>query len=218
MKNAMLQILAIFIALSSFFCSFAAAEQREKGVLPKHEDFPALVMTGTVTLEHVIDGLHFSVSTSDGQDVQTVRLSGIHIPGIDGNSPSAEAEKAKTLWHELLRSGEKLHLYQTTNARKGRMNRMGHHLAHIVRARDGLWLQGLLLDQGRAYVLPSKRNPEMAAAMYARESGFALKNAACGKTQPFVSARRKRPEAIRESLFLFQAGLQMLPKLTAGPI
>lgn len=106
MKNAMLQILAIFIALSSFFCSFAAAEQREKGVLPKHEDFPALVMTGTVTLEHVIDGLHFSVSTSDGQDVQTVRLSGIHIPGIDGNSPSAEAEKAKTLWHELLRAGK----------------------------------------------------------------------------------------------------------------
>lgn len=171
MKNAMLQILAIFIGLSSFFYGFACAEEKSANGLPqKQEDFSALTLTETTAAGAVIDGLRFSLTPAGGEtEPRIIQLSGIHIPGIDSRPPSPVSVEAAALLATFLEGGRNVLLYRTKNTGKGRMNRMGHHLAHAVRADDGLWLQGALLEAGLAYALPSGRNPEMAAPMYKRE-------------------------------------------------
>ena len=65
--------------------------------------------------------------------------------------------------------GEDVLIYQTKNSKLGRTNRMGHQLAHIVRAKDDAWAQGTLIGLGLVQVKTTQRNAEMAEQMYALE-------------------------------------------------
>lgn len=52
-------------------------------------------------------------------------------------------------------------IYQTRMAKKGRENRMGHQLGHIVTKKEPQWINGALLAHGLARVYTSPNAPEM---------------------------------------------------------
>jgi endonuclease YncB( thermonuclease family) len=127
-------------------------------------DFAELRQMDTTVIERVIDPLR--IQTRDGRIVQ---LAGIDVPGLNPYEPDENAVAARDLLEGLLK-GQQVRLYQTKNAKSGRMNRMGHPLVHIGIAKEnGAWAQGTLLAAGLARVRPSQRNPEMAAQMITLE-------------------------------------------------
>lgn len=136
-------------------------------------DFAELKQTRTARIDTVIDGL--TVLLKDGK---IVRLSGLEIAGQYDPAAEDTSVAAKQALETLLPEGTEVTLYQTRMAKKGRLNRMGHHLAHLEKKNETIWVQGALLRQGLAYALPTSDTPEMAAQMYAAES--AARNAKTG--------------------------------------
>ena len=72
-------------------------------------------------------------------------------------------------------------IYQTRKAKKGRINRMNHELAHIqtkttkdkntgAPKREPIWIQGLLLAHGLTRVQIAPNAPEMVAQMFKTEA------------------------------------------------
>jgi endonuclease YncB( thermonuclease family) len=117
-----------------------------------------------------------TVSSVDGAqlhlvDGQTIDLSGIWIPQGAGYDPGDDMVRAKMFLDELLDkpADKKILLYQTPTAGKGRITRLGHELAHVVRKNGNIWLQGALVANGLAQVWPTPSNPELAEKMYALE-------------------------------------------------
>jgi micrococcal nuclease len=47
---------------------------------------------------------------------------------------------------------------------------MGHHLAHIRRQNDQIWVQGTLVSLGLAFTFPMQRNPEMVEDLFSQEN------------------------------------------------
>lgn len=102
-------------------------------------------------------------------DGKIVRLSGIGYPFIAGTNDSDVALTAKLLLEKLLAAGTDVLVYQTRKQTEGRVNRMGHLLAHLVTKKNGEWINGVLLKEGLAWAEPDALNPQMAAQMYALE-------------------------------------------------
>ena len=131
--------------------------------LPEKADFSDLVLTGDGQVQEVLGPLRLRLT--DGRIVQ---LSSLHIPDLtpyDGGdiSLAAQALLTETLTNKQIR------IYQTKRDDKGRQNRMGHLLAQIEVKNGELWVQGLLLKNGLALVMPTKDNIEMSAQMSALE-------------------------------------------------
>lgn len=97
-----------------------------------------------------------------------VRLSGVDIPGSHSEEISPLAVTARDILKDLL-AGKNVDIYQTKNKDAGRVNRMGHELAHLVRSDDDIWAQGVLLRLGLARVKTSIVNTDMAEQMLALE-------------------------------------------------
>ncbi len=97
-----------------------------------------------------------------------MRLTGIDLPDYRPGEPGDFSLAALSVLRDML-EGQSVTLYQTREKDRGRMNRMGHMLAHIVRDEDGAWVQGTLLTLGLARVQTLSYNPEMAAQMLALE-------------------------------------------------
>lgn len=118
---------------------------------------------GTGKIRSIVDP--YTLILADGK---TVRLSGIDLPDHDPFEPGEMAARALQVLRDKF-EGKSVTLYQTKDAKTGRINRMGHELAHIELIDGKLWAQGLLLAEGLARVRTSARNPEMAGQMLALE-------------------------------------------------
>lgn len=130
---------------------------------PPKADFTAMKESGLQTVRSIIDPL--TVQLDDGR---TVHLAGLDSPDLDPYTPGDISLKASEVLRTLL-TDQKVRLYVTPDSRTGRMNRMGHTLAHLERVTDGSWVQGALLEQGLARVRTSPSNPEMNESMLALE-------------------------------------------------
>lgn len=128
------------------------------------EDFTALQQKDTAIAEEAIDSLR--VRLKDGRIVQLVS---IDVPDMDSYDPGEISRQARDMLSAMVK-GKQVRLYQTKNAKLGRVNRMGHTLGHLVLSNSGAWLQGALLSAGLAQVRPTTRNPEMAARMIELEN------------------------------------------------
>ncbi|MEZ5919134.1 MAG: thermonuclease family protein [Alphaproteobacteria bacterium] len=175
------QILALFIALTTLFSLspiLARAEITNMTPQPQAQGqeqsaqraiFDALRKTGSGRVTTIIDP-----QTLQLQDGRIIRLAGLNFPDyIPQDENTEENGKYTALAMDILRDmliGKDVDLYQTSKKDWGRMNRMGHHIAHLKRQEGGLWVQGTLLSLGLAQVRTSQRNPEMAVQMLAREA------------------------------------------------
>ena len=117
------------------------------------------------------------VNTIDGtnlhlQSGETVELSAIWIPQGAGYQSSDELVRAKQFLDSLIMDNDgdrNVTLYQTNLSGQGRINRLGHEMAHVVRKNGNVWLQGALIANGLAQAWPTPVNPELASRMYVLE-------------------------------------------------
>lgn len=171
------QILALFIALTSLFslssplarAEIANMTPQPQGQKENSAAFDALRKTGGGRVSLIIDP-----QTLQLQDGRIIRLAGLDFPDYSPQSLGQEgggeyAVLAMDILKDML-TGKEVDLYQTPKEDWGRVNRMGHHIAHLERQEGKLWVQGTLLSLGLARVRTSQRNPEMAAQMAAREA------------------------------------------------
>ncbi len=143
----------LFLIVSSFLWGRCARAQ----------DFSALKNTGQGQVIEVITP--YSVQLDNGQ---IIRLSGIHLPDYSADEAGDFSLLALNVLKDML-DGQRVMVFQSSDRDKGRINRMGHALAHLQREKDGMWIQGALLSLGLAQVKTSQRNPEMAGIMYELE-------------------------------------------------
>lgn len=140
---------------------------------PVHGDFAELRQMDSAIVNQVIDPLHILL-----RDGRIVQLTGIDVPDFDPLEAGEISAQGRERLEKMLKD-KQVRLYQTKDQNAGRVNRMGHHLAHVILVEGDIWLQGDLLAEGLARVRPSQRNPEMAEQMVAledkaRESGRGL--------------------------------------------
>lgn len=155
-------ILALFFIFS---IPFASAEENKSAApmlpaLEKADEAKPLVQTRTTRVLKVIDQKRLMAG-----DQAIIELAGIEIP--EDVTPEARdflaalfADDTKT---DIL-------MYQTPSAEKGRVNRMQHDLAHVVRKDGHVWVQGAMIANGLARAMPTPVNPELAEKMYALEN------------------------------------------------
>lgn len=128
-------------------------------------DFSELKLTGTGRVDKVIDAL--TIVLKDGK---IIRLSSIDIPGFVYPEPSETSFQAKEALEKLFTNDSEVILFQTKKPKVGRENRMGHLLAHLQTKKDGIWVQGHMVENGFARVAPAPRNFELSVPMYALEA------------------------------------------------
>lgn len=129
-------------------------------------DFEYMRKSGVAKVAEVINPL--TVKLEDGR---FIHLAGLDMPDLDYYDPGDLAVTAQEVLDDFLK-GQKVIIYQTPSSKEGRMNRMGHHIAHLVKADkgDGLWVQGLLISLGLARTRTTKYNPHMGEQMLALEA------------------------------------------------
>jgi len=169
-KNFGYGFFALVLSLCLLF-STAAPAQKEL-LLDTHalihpekpfENELKLTHTGTVT--QVIDPLRIEIDHK-----KIVQLVNIDIPDYDPYDPGPLAVTVKATIEDMLK-GKKVKFYQRKKTKEtGFKTRMEHLLGHVVRAQDGLWLQGHLLAGGYARIRPSQYNTEAATSMKALEN------------------------------------------------
>lgn len=161
-------ILIVFLVLASFFTgtAFPARAQNKpqaesENIVPK-SDFKDLRETDSSTVIDVIDPLTIKLENGD-----TVTLTGLDYPDLDYYSPGNFSLLATKILKDML-VGKEVILYQTIG-KTGLENRMGHRIAHVERANDGLWVQGTMLSLGLARVRTTPNNAHLADQMLALE-------------------------------------------------
>ncbi len=161
--------------------------------LPK-ADFGELQRTGLAVITGVIDPL-----TVQARDGRTIRLSGIESPDLHVEPTGEYAVLAHKILSDLL-IGETVTLYQTKNKDRGRINRMGHHLAHLERQSDKAWVQGALISLGVVRVKTTAWNREMAEKMYLLEDLARAQNLGLWKDQSFAIRQADEVSALNTML------------------
>lgn len=165
-------ILALFILLSTpFSLTIAQADEAAEAVIlptlgTTADDAKPLRQSMTDRSVRSIDHLHIQLNNG-----RVVELAGITIPQQGGYTAGDQALRAKEFLDRLFEknTSQEVILYQTSGSGKGRVNRMGHDLAHVVRKDGNVWLQGALLANGLAQAWPTPENPELAEKMFALE-------------------------------------------------
>lgn len=102
-------------------------------------------------------------------DGRIVKLSGLHFPDYSTEDTGPFAMTAMRIMKDMLIDQEVL-LYQTKDEKLGRVDRMGRQIAHVVRKKDGAWMQGSLLALGISVARTTQRTPEMIAQMLEQEA------------------------------------------------
>lgn len=123
-------------------------------------DLSSLKRTGSGRVDQVIDGTTLILT-----DKRVIRLTNLNIPPDD---PWIFSAREKL--NEFLPKNTEVILYQTRAQTRGRVNRLDQNLAHVIRASDGVWINGEMLRHGLARVMPSESNPELMKEMYHQES------------------------------------------------
>ncbi len=159
----MREILAIFIFITSLFFTGSVFAN----------DFSSLRKTGVSIVTEVVNPL--TIKLEDGR---IIHLAGIDYPDLDFHDAGDLSVTAQKILEDFL-VGKKVAIYQTKSKDRGRVNRMGHDIAHLVRVDDNIWTQALLLSLGVARVRTTKYNFEMAKQMLsiedkARSSGSGM--------------------------------------------
>ena len=126
-------------------------------------DFSDLRKTDTTQVLEVLSP--YTVKLANGD---IIRLTGLNYTDYAGAEAGPFAITALKILKDML-EGEDIEVYQTPKKDTGRMNRMGHQLAHLMRRDDGAWAQGVILSLGLAQVQTTQSNAEMAAQMYMLE-------------------------------------------------
>ncbi len=125
----------------------APSDQPPKEVKVPVADFSELKHTSSDRIDKIIDGLTILLKSG-----KIVRLSSIDIPDFHIWDNAHYAEQAFKDLNTLLPEGTEVMLYQTRNAKKGRVNRMDQQLAHLFTKKEEVWIQGYLLAHGIARV------------------------------------------------------------------
>jgi len=166
-----MKLLFLFIILFSF-----PVHAEEPVTAPPQTPIPdlsSLKHTKSGRVDKVIDGLTVLL-----KDKTIVRLASLDIPDFHIWRDAPHSDKALSLLQERLPEDTEVMLYQTVKAKKGRLNRMNHDLAHIVTKSqkrieknlktgktDSIWINGELLSKGIARVMIAPNAPEMADQM-----------------------------------------------------
>lgn len=149
---------AVLRFLALVFCLSANAEAGLAVDLPR-----GLVPVGSGRVVEVIDG--DTVVLADGREVRLVGIQAPKLPlGRPGFPTWPLAPEAKRALEALVLDDE---VQLGTGGRE--RDRHGRALAHLFRARDGLWVQGEMLRQGLARVYTFADNRALAPELYARE-------------------------------------------------
>ena len=152
----------IYFTLLSF--PAYAEEAKKTGVKAPVADFSEAKHTKSGQIDKIIDAL-----TIELKDGTIVRLASINTPDFHIHNDAPYSEQALTLLREKLPERTEVLLYQTRDRKKGRVNRMGHELAHLVTKTDNLWMQGLLLQEGLAHVYTAPTDNLMLDDLYKAE-------------------------------------------------
>lgn len=160
-------LLVIFLA---FIPQLALAENTPAPASAKviKGDFKTLKHTASNRVDTVIDAQ--TVLMKDGK---IVRLLGLGYPLPAGEDIDMSMVAAKERLETLLPESTEVMLYQKRQvgeAKRGRVNRMGHMLAHLVKKDNAEWINGTLAGEGLAWVATDAANPEMADQLYALEN------------------------------------------------
>jgi endonuclease YncB( thermonuclease family) len=142
----------------------AMAGNSSMGPVPIRGDFTELKQAATARVDKVIDGQ--TVLMTDGK---IVRLLGIDYPFMAGDTEGGPSILGKAMLELLLPKGKEVLLYQNKSRERGRLNRMGHSLAHLVIKDRDEWVNGALVSRGLAWTATDATNPAMAAQLYALE-------------------------------------------------
>lgn len=143
---------------------FALPSQAQTPVPVITGDFKDLKHTSSARIDKVIDGQ--TILMKDGK---IVRLSGLFYPFATGKDQSRSMVNAKEKLERVLPENTEVMLYQTRYEDKGRVNRMGHHLAHLVIKKTGEWVNGAMVAYGYGYALTDLDNPQMVHQLYILE-------------------------------------------------
>ena len=148
-------------------------EQKEMPPLvPPKGDFSEMRSSGISRVVEVINPM--TIKLKDGR---MISLAGLDYPDLDFYDPGELAVTAQKVLEDFL-IDKKVIVYQTPQSDRGRMNRMGHHIAHLARFDDddtndessAVWVEGLMLSLGLARVRTTKYNRQMAAQMQKLEN------------------------------------------------
>ncbi len=171
----------LFIGMILFvFWMFPGGSALASPASPAFPDDSPLVESGISRIEILVDPL-----TAILEDGRIIHLAALDIPDYYGGQDAQESAHAPAHATAALTKlkedfeGEEVRVYAFSGGRQARLNRMGHLPAHIVRVRDRLWAQGLLLSEGLARVRTLPDTAFLAPQMYqlergARESGKGL--------------------------------------------
>lgn len=102
------------------------------------------------------------------KDKTVIRLASLDIP--KANTGENFGLKALEYLKTLLPETSEVMLYQTRNAKSGRVNRMNHDLAHIVTKDNNVWVQGSMLQNGLARIYTAAKNAELLNEMQTAEN------------------------------------------------
>lgn len=158
-----LQIVILFLLLASIFSgtqSFAndsgAIQFPEKNIdgLERGIDDRVLRVVDPLTLDLAQNGLS--------------RIVGLDIPDFEPYYTGPLAQSALKILEDMLVKKE-VRVYQTRDRNKGRSNRMGHTLLHIVLDDSDSWVQGVLVRLGLARVRTDPSNAHLARDLYKLE-------------------------------------------------
>ncbi len=151
------------VAILFFTQSTQAEENIEQPDILVQGDFEGMRRTDIAKVTEVINPL--VVKLEDGR---FIHLAGLDYPDLDYYDPGNLSVTALKILDDFLK-GEKVAIYQTPSADKGRKNRLGHKIAHLMRTNDDVWVQGMLLSLGVARTRTTLYNPEMASQMLTLE-------------------------------------------------
>ncbi|PZQ43464.1 MAG: nuclease [Micavibrio aeruginosavorus] len=131
-------------------------------------DFTAIKHTSSNRVDTVID--EQTILMKDGK---IVRLLGLEYPLANGENIPPTMIVGKDRLQKLLPEGTEVMFYQrrtqTSGDKTGKVNRMGHVLAHLVRKDNNEWINGTLVADGLAYAVTDALNPAMADQLYKLE-------------------------------------------------
>lgn len=178
-----LRILKTFFLFASFFLlnasfkhacadepiknNYESPKNKEK---PATADFSELVETGSGRIKEVINPMTLRL-----EDGRIISLTGLDFPDLDFYEPGPFAVTAQKILKDMLEDKEVL-IYQTQNAKHGRFNRMGYHIAQLKIMNNNLWVQGIVLKLGLARMRTTYENAEMASQMLAAEKEARTQN------------------------------------------
>lgn len=192
----MTRILVFFIILTSFFLGSHSSARATS--------FKDLKMTGAARVAQIIDP-----QTLQLDDGRIVALVGLDMPYIHGRSEDG-VSKLALLTIKILKDlleGERVRVYQTRDD-VGRLNRMGHHLAHVERVADKQWVQGILLSLGVARARTTVRNREMAVAMYKIERLARAEKIGLWEGERYAILSEETAEGVRDQFVIIEGVVQ----------